>query len=478
MTAAQSRSRTADLTEGPLLPKIIKFVLPLMATNLLQTFYNAADMMVVSLSSEPNAVGAIGTTGAMIYLVLNVLVGFAVGANVVVANRIGAKDEEGTSKSVHTAMLLGLAFGFIAAVSGILVDRPALYLMGAKGNLLDLASTYTEIYFLGVPFMALTNVAVSIFRAKGDTRTPLFVLSGAGLLNVGLNLFFVLVTGMSVEGVAIATTAANAVSAAILIVCLVRDNGPCRFYFRKLRVDVVSMRDMLKVGIPAAVQSALFAISNILIQSSILQVNNTLVVEGETYQPIVNGNAAASNLENFVYTATNSVHLASVTFAGQNAGAKNYKRVYKALGGCCLVTTVIALIFSFGTILLRHPLLALYGVYEAEEGTLDALAYNAAMERFYYMLIPYFLLAWMEVGSGVLRGIGRSMTSAVISLIGICLLRIVWLATVFQAYGTLASIYLSYPISWVVTSSCLLIFCVVNIRRMSRKNDEIEKSRN
>ena len=449
-----------------------------MATNLLQTFYNAADMMVVSLSAEKNAVGAIGTTGAMIYLVLNVLVGFAVGANVIVANRIGAKDDDGVSKAVHTALLVGLAFGLIAAVSGVIVDRPALYIMGAHGNLLDLASTYTEIYFLGVPFMALTNVAVSIFRAKGDTRTPLFVLSGAGLLNVGMNLFFVLVTGMSVEGVAIATTAANAVSAVILIICLMRDNGPCRFDFRKLRIDFISLRDMLKVGIPAAVQSALFAISNILIQSSILQVNNAMVADGETYQPVVNGNAAASNLENFVYTATNSVHLASVTFAGQNAGAKNYSRVYKVLWNCCLVTTVIALVFGLGTILLRHPLLALYGVYEAEEGTFENLAFNTAMERFYYMLTTYFLLAWMEVGSGVLRGIGRSMTSTVISLIGICVLRVAWLATVFQAYGTLGSIYLSYPVSWVVTSSILLVFCVVNIRRMSRENDEIEKSRN
>lgn len=472
MLAAKTKSKTADFTKGALLPQIIKFVLPLMATNLLQTFYNAADMMVVSLSNEPNAVGAIGTTGAMIYLVLNVLVGFAVGANVIVANRLGARDEDGTSKAVHTSLLIGLLFGVIGGVAGVIVDRPALYLIGAQGNLLDLASTYTEIYFLGVPFMAVTNVAISIFRAKGDTRTPLFVLSGAGLLNVGLNLFFVLVTGMSVEGVAIATTAANAVSATILLVCLARDSGPCRFYFKKLRVDLIALRDMLKVGIPAAVQSALFAISNIMIQSSILQVNNAMVVEGETYQPIVNGNAAASNLENFVYTATNSVHLASVTFAGQNAGAKDYKRVYKVLGCCCLVTTVIALIFGFGTILLRHPLLALYGIYEAEEGTLAALAYNAAMERFYYMLTTYFLLAWMEVGSGVLRGIGRSMTSTVISLLGICVLRVAWLATVFYAYGTLGSIYLSYPVSWIVTSTFLIIFCLVIIRRMDKKENQ------
>lgn len=238
MEKTAKRSRTElDMTHGPLLGKIIVFVLPLMLTNLLQVLYNAADMMVVSLSHEPNSVGAISTTGAFINLVLNVFIGFSVGANVVVARQIGAKDDDGVERAVHTSLLMSVIFGVFGGGIGIAVSRPVLELMGVAENLLDLAMTYTFIYFLGVPVLSITNYCIAILRAKGDTRTPLLVLTATGLLNVGLNFFFVLVCRMSVDGVAIATSISNAVSAVVLLIVLSRDRTACRFSVKRLRID-------------------------------------------------------------------------------------------------------------------------------------------------------------------------------------------------------------------------------------------------
>ena len=229
-----TKKQTLSMTAGPLFYKILLFVLPLMATNLLQTLYNAADMMVVGLSDEPNAVGAIGMTGAFINLVLNVFIGFATGANVVIARHLGAKEGERASRAVHTALSISLVLGALGTVIGLAISRPVLSLMGASGKLLDLATLYTYIYFAGAPFLSLTNYLISIFRAKGDTKTPLIVLALAGLINVLFNLFFVLVVGLSVEGVAIATVLSNVISAALLLFRLSREEGPCRFSFKKL----------------------------------------------------------------------------------------------------------------------------------------------------------------------------------------------------------------------------------------------------
>ena len=471
MEAIRTKRHHLNMLEGPLLGKILVFALPLMVTNLLQTFYNAADMMVAGLSAEANAVGAIGTTGALIALVLNLVFGFSVGTNVVVARRLGSGEWESVSHSVHSALIVSVAFGFGGMATGLLVSRPILVLMGAQDNLLDLATLYTRIYFLGLPFIALTNCTISIFRAKGDTRTPLVILSLSGLLNVGLNLFFVLVAGLSVEGVAIATAAANAVSAVLLLWRLSKDNGPCRFSFRLLRYDRRAVREMLYIGIPASIQGALFSISNIIIQSSVLTVNNRMAPAGETFQPIVKGNAATANLEGFSYTATHAIYEASITFTSQNVGAGKYPRVWRVMGGCCLVTAIVAILFGGGMLLFREPLLALYGVTPGEVGSLTEMAYRTACVRMYYMISVYFLLAWMEVGSGILRGLGKSLTSTVISLVGSCLLRIVWIETVFRAVGTLESIYISYPLSWGLTAAISFFFAVVVLKRRIKKQN-------
>ena len=450
------------MTEGPLFGKILLFVLPMMATNLLQVAYNAADMMIVGLSSESNAVGAIGITGAFINLVLNIFIGFSIGANVVIARHLGAKNDEMASKVVHTSLLLAFVLGILGGAIGFVITRPVLTLMGAEDNFLDLATTYTKIYFMGAPFIALTNYAVAIFRSKGDTKTPLYILTLSGLLNVLLNLFFVLACGMSVEGVAIATALSNVASAALLILCLSRSDDACRFSFKKLRINKNALIDVIKIGLPAGIQGSLFSFSNILIQSSLLRVNDILA-PNSVYEPVMEGNAAVSNLNGFIYTATNSVCQASVAFTSQNVGARKYDRIKRVMLNCYSITVATALILSFLLFAFNKPLLALYGI--SDSGGLKSVAYDTAMIKIRCETFTYFILSMMEVGCGVLRGLGKSLTSTLITLIGACLLRVVWLLTVFEHFLTVESIYLSYPASWAATAAVAFVFVLFILRR-------------
>lgn len=460
--------KAIDFTEGKLFWKIVCFVLPIVATNLLQTLYNAADMMVVSLSPEVNAVGAIGTTGAFINLILNVFIGFSIGANVVVARGIGSNDKEKTQNAVHTSLLMALVFGLLGLVVGLIVSRPVLQLMGNEGSLLELSVAYTDWYFVGVPFLALTNYLIAIFRAKGDSKTPLIVLSLAGLLNVALNLFFVLVVGLSVEGVAIATSISNAASFVVLLLKLRKDDDFTKFSFRKLKWDLSAMKEIVGVGVPAAVQGALFSLSNMLIQSSILKVNNSLCPPNSEYQPVVNGSAAASNLEGFVYTAMNAVYQGAITFTSQNMGADKPERVRPIMYNCFLITSIIGITLGAFVFLMRAPLLSLYGVVDGAPGSLEAVAMETATTRLLFECVPYFLCGIMEVCSGVLRGVGKSMLSTLISLVGACLFRIVWLWTVFPLDITIRTISISYPISWILTSLTAFAFILRITRRLVR----------
>ncbi len=460
------------MTEGKIFGKMIYFILPLMLTNLLQTFYNAADMMVVSLSGEADAVGAIGTTGSVITLVVNIFIGFSTGTGVLVARHLGSKNDRGVSRTVHTSVLLSVILGVLGAVVGIIFARPLLVWMGADAKLLDLATTYTFIYFLGVPFISLTNYALQIIRAKGDTRTPLIVLGISGLVNVLFNLFFVLACGMSVEGVALATAIANALSAVTLLLVLNRDDGPCHFELRWLSIDRDSLKNIVAIGLPAGIQSALFSISNIIIASSLLTVNDLMTPEGANFEPVISGNAAVANLNGFVYTATNSVYLASITFTSQNVGAKKYSRIPRVMACAFAITMSVGIFLSTLILVLHRPLLSLYGVEGGAEGTLEHIAYQTAYTKILIETMPYFLLAFMEVGSGIMRGMGKSLTTTVITLIGTCLLRIVWIYTVFAAYQNVAAIYLSYPISWFVTGVVQLAFAIVIVRKAIKKSDQ------
>ena len=471
MTA--TKRKDMDMTTGALLPKILLFVLPLIATNLLQMLFSAADMIAVGYSAEQDAVGAIGTTGAFAGLMVNLFIGLSVGANVVVARHLGAGEQDRASVATHTSSVIGLAAGVIGGVAGILVAEPVMRLLGNQGRLLELSVTYMRLFCAALPFHALSNYAIALHRAKGDTRTPLIVLSLSGILNVGLNLFFVLVCDLSVEGVAIATGLAAAVSAAVLYANLARDKGPCHFSFRLLCCDRREAGQILLVGIPAGVQGALFSISNMLIQSSIISVNNNFFDPSEAYQPIVKGSAAAAQLEGFAYNAVNAMQQAAVTFTSQNVGAAKYGRVKRVMA-CCyglgigVGLAVTAILFGW-----MDPLLSLYSVQDVAGDVLAHAAYESARTRATWTLLPYALIGLMEVGSGTLRGLGKSLTSTGICLLFACVLRVVWCLTIFQIdpasiSASLASIYVSYPVSWLLAGAFLFLFSALSLRRLTR----------
>ena len=464
------QKKKINFTEGAVFFKLLRFILPIIATNLLQMLYNAADMMVVSLSSEQNAVGAIGVTGSFINLVLNVFIGFSVGTNVVVAREIGARDRERTQNAVHTSLLMAVIFGVIGMGIGLAIARPVLRLMGAEGSLLTLAVKYTQIYFSGVPFLALTNYLIAIFRAKGDSKTPLIVLSIAGVFNVAMNLLFVLGVGLSVEGVALATAMANILSFVVLLIKLRKDQDYTTFSFKRLRIEKRAFKDIVLNGVPAGIQGALFSLSNILIQSSIVTVNNNLVPPGSEYAPVVNGSAAAGNIEGFVYTAMNAVYQGAITVTSQNIGADKPQRVKRVLYSCLLAVFSIGVFMSGLAYLLRYPLLSLYGVTGGAEGSMELLALDAALVRFNIIVLTYPLCGLMDVCSGVLRGMGKAIVSTVISLVGACLLRVVWLWTVFPAKQTLEIIFLSYPITWIITVVCAFIMIQILLKKLLRKS--------
>ena len=461
------KRKDINMLEGPLFSRMLVFAIPLMLTNFLQTFYNAADMIVVGLSSEADAVGAIGTTSAFTALIVNLLIGIAVGANVVVARHIGEGDEEKTSRAVHTAAIVGLCIGLVGGLIGYMVTPSVMYAIGNRGHLLELSIRYARVYFCALPFHALSNFAMAIHRAKGDTQTPLRVLSCTGLLNVGLNLFFVLALDMSVEGVAIATGTAAAVSAIVLFGNLMRERGACRFSFKKLKLAPTEAKKIIMVGLPAGVQSSLFAISNIIIQSSVVQVNNMLCDPGAAYQPVVKGNAAAANIAAFGNTALSAAGHAVVSFTSQNVGAKNYDRVKRVAARGLLLLSLVGVVASLVLLPLRDVLLSLYGVVDGTD-ELSQLAYSAAVIRAWYLWPFYILHAFMACGSDILRGLGRSVLATVSSLVGSCLLRIVWIYTAFRAFPSLGMIYVSYPVTWAITAAVLCVFVFREFRRFPR----------
>ncbi len=469
-----------DFTQGKIFLKVLYFILPIVATNLLQTFYNAADMMVVSLSKEgQNAVGAIGTTNSFIHLIVNIFIGFSVGANVVVAREIGAKDRERTQNAVHTSLVMAVMFGALGMGIGLSIANPVMRVMGNEGHLLTLSVRYIYLYFAGVPFLALTNYLMAIFRAKGDAKTPLIVLTLAGLLNVGLNFFFVLVVGLSVEGVAIATSISNLASAVVLLVKLQKDKDDTAFSWKRLKLDKKAFKDIVVNGVPAGIQGALFSLSNMFIQSSIVRMDKIKMegvsFTGERPTPIVNGNAAATNLEGFVYTAMNAVYQGAITFTSQNVGAKKIERVRPILYSTLAIVTAIGMVLSGVVYLFKEPLLRLYDVSAGAAGSPNKevadLAVYAAVTRFRYCCLTYFLCGIMDVCSGVLRGLGKSVSAMCISLVGACLLRLVWVWAVFPLRLTLDSIFISYPISWILTGSITLCFIQFHTRKMQKAQD-------
>ena len=458
---ASSGKREVDMLGGSLVKNILIYSFPLIVSNLLQVLYSAADMIVVALSGAEGAIGAIGTTGTLITLVVNLFIGFSVGANAVVARRIGARDRIQAERSAHTAIVMAVLFGLLGAAVGIAVSRPALAAMGAEGEILRMSNLYSVIRFAGVPFMSLTNFSIAIYRARGDTRTPLLILSLSGLANVLMNLFFVLVLHMDVDGVALATVLSQVLSAFFLLRGHFRYNGWCRLSFRNLRIDWHEFWEILRVGVPAGVQGALYSISNLIISSSVISVNNALCPGGSA---ILDGNSAAINIGSFITTVADALNLCCVTFISQHLGAKKYRRMGKVFLDFFLITEGFMILLIGLIALLRIPLLHLY--------VTDPAAIDAATLRLRWVVYTYPFGAAMSLCSGMLRGLDKSLTAATITLIFTCVLRIVWIYTVFARFRTLTAIYVSYPISFVIAAALHFIFSMVVWNRLKRENPE------
>lgn len=462
-------SGKSSITEGGTFFALLRFALPLMAVNLLQVFYTSADMMIVGLSGVGDAVGAIGTTLPMINLIVNAFMGMSVGANVVLAGAIGAHDGEKAEKVLHTSLVFSVIIGILAALIGMAVSRPVLSAMGNRGELMNLSVKYSVIYFAGVPALSVTNFSAAMLRASGDSKSPLCIIGISGLFNVLFNLLFVLAFGMSVDGVALATVLANILSAILLIVRLAKRKTPYALRFSKLRLNKKALFSIVHIGVPAGLQSILFSVSHLLIQSSVLAVNNSIAGADAAYQPVVKGCSAATNLETFANTAVNAVTQAAITFIGQNAGAGNYKRCRRVrrsaygLGFCTATLSAMLLL------LLHKPLLALYGVTPGEDGTLERIAYESAAARMMIMMVPYFLLAFMETGSAIMQALSRPLTATAVSVCGSVLFRVLWIIFVFDAVPTLTVIFISYPISWLLTGTVHFIFGQREIKALEKK---------
>ncbi len=450
---ARTSKYEMNMTEGALLPKVLLFSLPLIASGVLQLLFNAADMVVVGQWAGKEYLAAVGSTGSLINLMVNVFIGLSVGGSVAVARAFGANDPAQVHKAVHTAMTLAIIAGVTVGLIGFAFCRPLLAMM--DNPVLDLATTYMKIYFLGMPFNMVYNFGASILRAVGDTKRPLIYLTIAGVVNVVLNLILVVVFHMNVAGVAIATVASQAVSAVLVVICLMRSHGVVHLDLKELRIHKRQLTDIARVGLPAGLQGSLFSISNVLIQSSVNGFGEVVVA----------ANSAGGNLEGFVYTAMNAIHQAALTFASQNLGAGKIKRVRRSVWVCVATVTVIGLVMGNLMLLFGRPLLSLYlDDPAAIDLATGVTVLDYGMKRLSWMLPLYCLCGLMDVMVGTLRGVGYSIMPMIVSLTGACIFRVVWILTVFAANPTLDVLYASYPISWGLTFATHLL-CYLFIAR-------------
>lgn len=443
-----------DMCHGPLLWKILIFALPLMLSGILQLLFNAADMIVVGHAKGPTSLAAVGATSSLINLLINLFMGLSVGANVLVAHFFAAKQEKDCRETVHTAVLISVISGIFLAFVGVFLSRPLLMLMGTPIDVIDKSVLYMRVFFLGMPVMLLYNFGSAILRAVGDTKRPLFYLSVSGVLNILLNLLFVLVFDMDVAGVALATVLSQALSAFLIVRCLMKTEGYCKLTISDLHIKKDKLLKMIRIGLPAGLQGSIFSISNVLIQSSINSFGSIAMA----------GNTASSNLEGFVYNAMNAIHQTALTFTSQNFGGKQYKRIKKVIVLNVVIVTLVGCIFGGIFILFGQPLLSLY--------TSEAAAIEYGLIRMKIIFSTYFLCGIMDVLVGCLRGLGRSILPMIVSLLGACGLRVLWIFTIFKAYPTLESIYISYPISWTLTAFVHLICLLVVMKSLSKKLKE------
>lgn len=429
----QGRTYEIDMTNGPLLGKIIRFAIPLALSGVLQLLFNAADMVVAGRFAGSQALAAVGSTGALINLIINLFIGLSVGVNVLVARYYGAGQSKDLSETVHTAIVTGLLGGILLIFIGTFLSRPLLELMGTPEDVIDQAVLYMRIYFAGMPVIMLYNFGGAVLRAVGDTRRPLYFLSIAGVVNVCLNLFFVIVLRMGVAGVATATVLSQIISTTLVLRCLLKSDAAYRLDLKKLRLTPKKLWQMTKIGVPAGIQGATFSVSNVIIQSTINSFGSIAMA----------GATASSNIEGFLWTVVDAFTQAAQSFTSQNYGARKTERVGKVLRICMLMAIACSLVMGGGAYLAGRPLLGLYATDQ------EVVAYG--LRRMLITCVPYFTIALMNVMVGVLRGLGSSIMPMVMSIVGTCGLRILWIYTLLPLNPTWEMLFLSYPVSWLVT---------------------------
>ena len=436
-------SRTMDMTQGRLLTQVLVFALPIMLSGILQLLFNAADTIVVGRFAGTEALAAVGSVGSLNNMIISLFIGLSVGANVLVARYTGSRNDRAVSDTVHTSVLLSLAGGVLLMIIGVALARPLLELMGSPEDVIDLAVLYVRIIFLGMPVQMLYNFCAAILRAVGDTQRPLYYLTIAGVVNVLLNLVFVILFHLSVAGVALATIISQAISALLVTRALLNMEGPTRLFLNRLRIHPGKLREIIRIGLPAGIQSSVFSLSNVVIQSSVNSFGSVVIA----------GNAASSHVGNFVYQAMNTFQQAITCFAGQNIGARKPRRIVSAMKVCMFWAVSFGLVLGLLSCVFGTQLLSLFSA--------DPAVIAAGMERQIIVCAPYFLCGMMDVMTGALRGIGYSLLPMIVSILGACAFRLFWVFTVFAAYPTLPCLMLSYPVSWLLTFSVLLVIFLV-----------------
>ena len=445
-----------DMCSGSVFSKMLLFALPLMCSSILQLLFNAADIVVVGRFAGDNALAAVGSNTALINLLTNIFVGLSVGSNVLTAQYYGAKKDNDLKETVHTSMLLSIYSGVLLTVIGLAGARGLLELMQAPPEVLELAVLYLRIYFLGMTSMMVYNFGSAILRAVGDTKRPLYYLLGAGIVNVLLNLFFVIVCHLGVAGVAMATAISQTISALLVVRCLVKEQGGIHLELKELAITREKLGKIMQIGLPAGFQGTVFSLSNVVIQSAVNSFGNIAVA----------GNSAAANIEGFVYMAMNAFYQATISFTSQNYGAREYKRIYKILFAGELFVVITGAVLGNLAVFFGETLLGIYSP--------SAEVIAAGMRRVRIICSVYALCGVMDVLVGALRGIGYSIIPMIVSLIGACGLRLLWIATVFKIpeYHSLSTVYISYPITWTITLTVHAITFALAARKVLRSSQE------
>lgn len=444
------KPKDIDMLHGPLGRNIMMYVIPVILTSYLQLLFNAADLMVVGQYCGSMSVAAVGSSTPLIHLFLNLFTGLSVGAGVSVAHAIGAGDPESIFRSIHTSMLTSIISGIFITILGVIGSPALLKMMSTPENILKLGTVYLRIYFSGILFNLVYNFCTSILRAAGDTQSPLIILLAAGVINVILNVIFVTRFDLNVAGVALATTISQALSAVAVVIVLMKRRDVCRFEPRKMKIYLPQLIQLVRIGLPAGVQSSMFSISNVMIQASINSFGDVMM----------SGNAAVSNVESFTYATVNGFHMTALNFVGQNVGAQQYDRVKKVFRLCMVYVTIAGMLVGGLGFFFRRQVLSLYI-------TDSPAAIEAGCLRMIFTTLPYFIYGWLDTITGAIRGLGASFLSMLLSILGICGIRLVWILCIFSmpAFHTPFHLYLSYPISWIITIAAQLTAFLIVYRK-------------